>query len=308
MRMTQELRKRYVKDYKVPINIFADPYFTDRIDLFDPYYNTKNSYSQFVNDLKDFENEQDYFEMYNKIKDQAINDIKSSRSYQYFNNEDMNQYSVDVNMTSKDVFKKSNIGKRFLSIDMIKANFSALYLYNPEMFLNYTTWENYISHYTSLRHIIDSKYVRQVILGNCNPKRQVTYEKYLMKQIFDIATRILPSNCICVSFSNDEIVFDVTNDPDIIHEVKHLGMVCKREHPIAVRMEVFQLFQIENTGTYIKEFIDGTIKFKCISPDLLPIIIRKYENKLARDSDLVINHNGLLAKLCEVPQIKINMG
>lgn len=308
MRMTQELRKRYVKDYKVPINIFSDPYFLDRIDLFDPYYHTKSSYSQFVNDLKDFENEQDYFEMYNKIKDQAINDIKSSESYQYFNNEDMNRYAVDVHMTSKDVFKESNIGKRFLSIDMIKANFSALYLYNPEMFLYCNTWEEYISHYTSLRHIIDSKYVRQVILGNCNPKRQVTYEKYLMKQIFDIATRILSSKCVCVSFSNDEIVFDVTNDPDIIHEVEHLGMVCKREHPIAVRIEVFQLFQIENTGTYIEKFIDGTIKFKCISPDLLPIIIRKYENKLARDSDLVINHNGLLAKLCEVPQIKINMG
>ena len=64
---------------------------------------------------------------------------------------------------------------------MNKANFSALHNYNSNIFNNKNTWEEYVSNFTNNEHIINSKYIRQVVLGNCNPKRCITYEKYLYK-------------------------------------------------------------------------------------------------------------------------------
>ena len=47
----------------------------------------------------------------------------------------MNQYSIKhVGLPSKDIFKPSNDNKLFISIDMKKANFSALRYYDKSLF------------------------------------------------------------------------------------------------------------------------------------------------------------------------------
>ena len=100
----------------------------------------------------------------------------------------MNKFTVThKNLPSKDIFKSSNDGRVFISIDMRKANFSSLKYYGncieKSMFRDTSTWEDFISLFTENKHIVNSKYIRQVILGNCNPKRHITYEKYIMDHV-----------------------------------------------------------------------------------------------------------------------------
>lgn len=186
MVITDRLKERFCKDCNVPLRLFKEPYFTDRLNLYDKYYNTLEKWDTFIKELENYKCEQDYFEEYNRVKDSAISDIKESFGYKQFIEDDMNKYAVThTDLPTKDIFKPSNDGKLFISIDMRKANFSALKNYDSGIFDSVDTWEEFISRYTDNKHIINSKYIRQVILGNCNPKRQVTYEKYLMDGILD---------------------------------------------------------------------------------------------------------------------------
>ena len=118
-----------------------------------------------------------------------------------FIEDDMNKYAVThTDLPTKDIFKPSNDGKLFISIDMRKANFSALKNYDSGIFDSVDTWEEFISRYTDNKHIINSKYIRQVILGNCNPKRQVTYENILWMEFWIIHRNSLFQFQIVFSF------------------------------------------------------------------------------------------------------------
>ncbi len=181
MEVSNRAKERFCKDCNIPIRLFQEPYFLDRIELFDKFYGTVEKWNRFVAELQKYNCEQDYFEEYNRVKDAAINSIKESESYQRFNSEDMNKFAIThKDLPNKDIFKPTNNEKIFISIDMRKANFSSLHSYDKGIFGNADTWEQFISRFTDNEHIINSKYIRQVILGNCNPKRHITYEKYLM--------------------------------------------------------------------------------------------------------------------------------
>ena len=72
MELTPELKRRFCKNCNIPISIFVEPFFTDRIKLFSMYYNTIEELQKFVESIEPYDCEQDYYEHYNKTKDTAI--------------------------------------------------------------------------------------------------------------------------------------------------------------------------------------------------------------------------------------------
>ena len=312
MEMSTKLKERFCKDCNIPINIFQEPYFMERLKLYDKFYGTLDKWNVFVKELEKYKTEQDYFEEYNRIKDEAINFIKSTEAFQRFNEEDMNQYAViNKNLSSKDIYHPSNNGRSFISIDMKKANFSALHFYDASMFDHANTWEDFIGKFTDNQHIINSKYIRQVILGNCNPKRHITYEKYLMDMIF---TNLLGLNAITIDkivfFSNDEIIIDVT-DFNVLD--KHLLVPFIKDNLqhiiIPLKVELFTLNKITRTDGYYKVIIGkykNEIKFKCLDSLYLPFVIRHFLGEEMTESDKVFYHNGLLAQFIEIPKIEVS--
>ena len=311
MKISIKLKERFCKDNNIPISIFQEPYFSDRLKLYDKFYKTLEKWDIFIKELENYKTEQDYFEDYNRVKDEAINFIKSTEAYKNFNEEDMNQYAITNKIfPSKDIYHESNNGKTFISIDMKKANFSALHFYNANMFDCAYTWEEFIKKFTKNEHIINSKYIRQVILGNCNPKRHITYEKYLMDMIF---TNLLES-CVgidrVVFFSNDEIVIDVSDmDSKTLHSFK-LNIKSKLSHvTIPLKIEVFTLVKIKGTNGYCKfiynNFFLSKVKFKCLDSLYLPFVLRYFNEEEVQESDKVFYHQGLLAKFIEIPNIEV---
>ena len=76
--ITAKLKERFCKDCNIPLQIYEEPYFTDRLELYDLFYQSIHKWNVFKSELKKYHCEQDYFEEYNCIKDQAINDIKNT--------------------------------------------------------------------------------------------------------------------------------------------------------------------------------------------------------------------------------------
>ena len=313
MGVSTRAKERFCKDCNIPIRIFQEPYFTDRLTLYDKFYGTLKKWDIFLSELSKYNCEQDYFEEYNRVKDAAILDIKNTEAYHKFNEEDMNKYAVThKNLPNKDIFKSSNDGKCFISIDMRKANFSSLHHYNSDIFGGAESWEEFIGRYTGNQHIINSKYIRQVILGNCNPKRHITYEKYLMDGALTYLTEVFISMDRVVFFSNDEIVVDVSDmdknkQERIVFAIRN-GM---KDMPVPLKTELFILHKIVRTDGYYKEIIDENgnteIEFKCLDNYALPFVLRKFLGEDVTENDKIFYHEGLLAKFIETPQIEVNI-
>lgn len=313
MVISNKLKQRFCKDCNIPISVYDEPYFSDRLELYDKFYRSKEKWNVFLKELEKYSCEQVYFEEYNRVKDVVINVIKESEGFSKFNSEDMNNFSVKyTNLPSKDIYKESNVGKLFISIDMKKANFSALWHYDYSIFDGSKTWEEFIGKYTTNKHIINSKYIRQVILGNCNPRRQVTYEKCIMGEVLSHIEKYNLKDKV-VFFSNDEIVFDMSND-DV--ELKLLLYMCKclqedinEDLNIPCRVELFKILKIKGTDGYLKEVIrniyDREYKIKCLNSYMLPFVMRKLQNQEITENDKVFIHEGLLSKFIEVPEIKL---
>ncbi len=311
MEVSEKLKERFCKDCNIPLKLFKEPYFTDRLQLYDSYYNSLDKWNIFVRELDKYKCEQDYLEEYNRVKNAAINDIKISDGYKRFNEEDMGKYSVKYkDLPSKDIYKSSNVGKLFIGIDMRKANFSALKFYDKSIFSNADTWEEFVGRYTENKHIVNSKYIRQVILGNCNPKRQVTYEKYLMGLVLEVLIDELGYSASDIAFfSNDEIVIDVRKYEDCIRKRELIEWQIKGYFNIPFRIELFYLRKITGTNGYYKEIvkniIDREYEFKCLNNYTLPFVLRKFNEEEITENDKVFYHEGLLSKFIEIPEIGI---
>ena len=305
MVMTDRLKERFVRDCKIPIKMYKEPYFTERLELLDKYYGTLAKWQEFCAEVDKYPNEEEYFAVYNATKEAAMNFIKSREGWDAFNNLDMNQFAAkNKNFPSKDVFKPTNIGGAFVSIDIKKANFSVLNAYDPAIFGFVNTWEEFIHKFTDSDYITSSKYIREVIMGNCNPSRVITYEKYVTDGIL---TKLLDAGIdpmFIAFFSNDEIIVDVTSLdlPTIMNTITNV--VKNAEVPL--RVEYYRLIAVKKNNKiigYIRQMADGTYDFKCFNNQDLILVLRTLNGESIKDSDLTFENEGFLAKYIDTPKI-----
>ena len=309
-----KLRQRFCKDCNIPINIFDEPYFSDRLKLFDFLYNSVSKWDLFKSELAKYGSVIDYFTDYSRIKDEAIEAVRSAEGFQLFSAYGINDFSIkNKGLPSSRIYKPDNNGRIFLSIDMKKANFSALHEYRDDIFGGAHTWEEFVSRFTDNKHIINSKYIRQVIMGNLNPKRQIAYEKVLMdKLLTDILHAKVIGKKYVAAFLADEIIFDVTdlkNRREVIADIyKISGQVPY------MNTEAFSLHKIYGYGVdgYIKNVYSmdnagRSIKVKCVDKDMMTFVARYLLKEPVTDSDRTFYYNGLLAKFEQVPDIATDL-
>lgn len=307
--MTQEeilnsinIKKRFCKDYNLPITVYDNPYFMERLLTLDPMFETVEKFTSLCCCLSGFKSEQDYFDYYNKLKDAVITHIKSNPSYTQFCD---NNIDKKFDFPKKNLYSPLNDGCTFISIDMKKANFSALNHFDSAIFSNRKTWEDFLRIFTDYEYIVNSKYIRQVILGACNPGKQIAYEHYLMGCLLTHIKEEIP-NVNIYSLGEDEILIQV--DGNCGYSKKRLQEVIN-SYPgkvgDLVKVNIFDLHIIKNTSGYIKSYYYGgeeNVEFKCLDAEIYHQIVKHFYDIPITENDLVIYHNGHLAKLLkEVP-------
>ena len=309
-----KLRQRFCKDCDIPVNIFDEPYFSDRLKLFDFLYNSVSKWDLFKSEFTKYDSAIDYFTDYSRIKDEAIEAVRKTEGFQLFSAYGVNDFSIkNKGLPSGRIYKPENNGRIYLSIDMKSANFSALHEYRSDIFGGAHTWEEFISRFTDNKHIINSKYIRQVIMGNLNPKRQTAYEKVLMdKLLTDILHAKVIDKKYVAAFLADEIIFDVT-DLENRHEVIVDIYKISGQVPY-MNTETFSLHKIYGYGVdgYIKDVcsMDNAgrrIKVKCVDKDMMTFVARYLLKEPVTDFDKTFYYNGLLAKFEQVPEIATDL-
>jgi len=309
-RITDRLKQRFCKDWNIPIKITAEPYFSERLAIYNLYKECVDKYAEFIELVTKLGGEQNYFELYNKTKDKAITYLNENDAMKYFREkEDMSKYKGINGFPTSSIFKRTFIGKTFISIDLRKGNFTALKHYNPDIVGNCSTYEDFMKMFTDESYLRESKYIRQVIFGNVNPKRQVTYEKYLMSLILqDLLLSEVPKETV-VFVSADEIVLDA--DLYTQELIGTINQIVEKHYNegITTRIEYFSLKYIPETETYCKVFLpyEGKceVELKCMTHTMMPFVIKALYREKVKSSDLVFELDGQLAKWLTYPKISL---
>lgn len=291
-----KLKKKFCKDCNIPISVFDNPYFYQRLCALDPIYHGIDKFEVFCDELEYYRNEQEYFEHYNAVKEAIIGALSGNSAFHKFM---LDSFTVITDFPERNVYIEDNNTKRFISIDMKKANFSALYHYDPAIFNGCESWEEYVESFTNDQHIIDSKYIRQVVMGACNPKKQMQYEKCMMSKLLNHIVKIHPGAKV-FSLGNDEIILYAGCDCSF--SLNELRETIKSEPSgigELVRVCMFDLFKVNGTHGWVKMNYNDTISFKCMDGDTIHQVIKYYFGDPITDDDLVFYHNGKLATYLE---------
>ena len=337
MNISSIIKNRFCTDNNYPIKIFKEPFFEKRLKTLG-YYQEWLAFKDMLE--SNFNNEQEYLEHYNKVKNNAIDFIKEQASYKKFESynikDEYNPFKIDRSRNG--IFKKSNIGKVMLSVDLSSANFSALKYFNPNIVANKNSYYDFISQFTEIEHIRNSKYIRQVIFGNVNPKRQTRIEKFLIGRFIPVVLKTLLTQeeyqneverradnveNILISYMDDEIVFDLTrftaeDFKRVDEEIKKFS----KDSSINVRSDFFKIYNFEKiidtfdgqqivseTDFYLKKSIFGdyaeNFEFKCIDPISYPLVYSMYMGNPVAEEDKYFYHEGFVAKIIDNIQFRL---
>ncbi|EEM25100.1 hypothetical protein P9035_18850 [Bacillus thuringiensis] len=305
--LSVDLKNRFVKDFSLPIKVFQEPYFSYYLELYDETHQTKRKYNMFKDAVERNGGERGFMDYYNQLKDKVSNTIKQTNAFDVFNHDRLEEYDVQKHSFSKqNIYQKENVGKVFVSVDLKTANFQALKWYDKSLVLGMDSYEDLMKVFTDEKYFIQSKYLRQVIFGNLNPKKQVKIEEYLTYAVLQLFLQ----EGVCKEedvrmFSKDEFVFEIPKEK----AMNFNGSATESfigdcfENNILTKVTVFELVP---AGKYFaKRFVEYAMgysneyEFICVPNIEFPQIYKDFYNMPLNDKDLVFYHEGRLATFLE---------
>lgn len=296
MNISNGLKKRFVKDQNLPIQLVQEPYFSYFLELYNPFYKTLDKYKDFIKTVQNFKDEESFFSEAHKFSQYVINYISEKQVYKDFSNDPLKNYDIKDFVTIQKLYHKDNTNKNFISIDLKKANFQALNFYNPEITNFKNNYFDFLeSIYKTDNYFYQSKQIRQVIFGNLNPKKQQKIQKYIMSCIMNTLIENGIHKEDIFSSSADEIIIasdNITSIKKILKEnntysfVFHINKFClKQIHP--------------NHNFFVKELDDESVEFKNIPSFNMAECIKYYTKQPIQKEDLTFFHEGRIACFLE---------
>ena len=119
------LRHRFCEDTGAPIQVLSDPYFTQRLNLFEKEFNTLTDYENYVKYVDEAFNGNinAYLEFYHSLRDKIINEVSNSKAFRDFQEDEAITKQIkefkpsmgNVNLYTQEQIKEG--GNCFLSFE-----------------------------------------------------------------------------------------------------------------------------------------------------------------------------------------------
>lgn len=303
--MDNKIKQRFVKDYNLPINIFNDEIFNYYIELYDFF--PKNTWEKLCYDINNKYNGNSslWLDYCAKVRDDAISGVIESDEYKAFNDSKnlLKEYNIDVKVGEHSLYSQETDGKRYVSIDLKKANFQALKFAGV---LNDASYEDFIRKYGGDDYIVNSKYLRQVIFGKMNPGRTIKVEKYIVSKIHEIISPVF-LDWKLFSFNSDELIYSLEdfypsedNLNSIVGDVKELLNIDVRAECVEIKKLPIVNVNGNNVDAYVRTNINTNESvLKKASTTFFPQIYKLWKGKEIQDKDLYVYFDDQLAKFVE---------
>jgi hypothetical protein len=245
-RFDRVLAQRFVNDMNLPIQVIDKETFKYWIALYENDYQSETLWNELWEEIDEEYNgdASKFLDAYYEVRDKVIKTVTESEVFKKFNESDFSWCKIEtpLNPKHKELYNVENIGKRFLSFDLVKSNIQALNYADKEILMNSLAYEDFIGNFTDSRYIAKSKYFRQVVFGQMNPKRHITIAKYLISKVYTLLRENgLNYELVCVS--SDEIVFEVPDNTgtEVGRVITESVPLIQKELGLVVRGTEFRL-------------------------------------------------------------------
>lgn len=260
MEITSLAKKRFTKDTNVPIHVYSEPHFSYFLNLYNPFYNSIEKFEDLKKCISELGSENTFFSELNRLVTEITNKISIDPKISV---KDKSGYFSTSDFTSKNIYSPEFNESVFISIDLKEANFQSLEYLDPEIFNRSANFRSYLTSYTYQKYFLDSKYLRQVIFGNLNPKKQQQTQKHIMLKVLDQLNKdhgIGPNDAFFMS--SDEIIlhYKKSLDYDLTHLKKVFDNVVSSTHSYNISsgnsfrfsIQAFEVFRLSPQNIYIK--------------------------------------------------------
>jgi hypothetical protein len=198
--------KQLCNNHGLPFPTFEPQYVSYYVDLYDKLHNAKYKYQLLLQLLeKDTNLDIEAFTM--KLANKIIEDVKATAAYKELSQRPLNVKCGELPC-------KFNVYKGhkpeyipFISIDMKEANFSAIRYYAPEVLYNCKCWQQFVTRYTDIPFITESKHFRQVVMGMLFKGLPSNIQKYLASVTYSALKDIIN---VAGAQGNDEMIIKTT--------------------------------------------------------------------------------------------------
>lgn len=239
--------------------------FCKLMDISVPVYEHFDYYIEQYSKLEKWKNIKDLIKLYEEAEEshedlykfrvdksiEIINFIKSTRGYVEMCDDNLlREYPITKN------FEYSE-DKKYLSIDIKKANWVSLKKYDPE-FLNElgNSYEDLLKKFDMPEIFNHSKQFRQFIFGNLNPKKQGRIQRNIIEnEVINILNKFkLEIACV----KNDEVIYSF----DSLEEIKEILKIINLNR---FRVKLFSTKRIEDFRINTHINVDGCVLYQEIS-------------------------------------------
>jgi len=324
---SNQLKNRFISDYNLNmIQVLQSPYFEYYLDLYEPYNQARTKWNKLVLLINEHfnGNEHLFLEEYAKQRDNIITSIEKSETYKEFNIFDMSAYNgLNVafhKLPKSSVYIESNNGKKFISIDLRKANFQGLKFHNNELVNNTESYDEFIESYLGTNHPLlkyfqESKYSRQVIFGKLNMSRNITIQKSIMESVFESLSDLMEEYSTVLkyySFSTDELIIEVLHPSDIPEIIQEMYYLINNKANVKIQYYKLELvnFLTSNNSTlsvYLKDnivpFVDGK-EIMCCPTTYFSQVYKLLNEREIEENDMIFYYEHQLAKFLTPLKIK----
>lgn len=274
--------KGFIKlfDLNIP-NIEHFDYYINQLSKIRKFQNIKELISLY--EKAESEIDLDIYEYRVKKSQEVIDFIKNSNAY--------SEMMLDNQLIDYPTSRSANYveGVNYLSVDLKSANWVSLKRYDPEHINELgSTYADLLNRFGMPEIFIHSKYLRQFIFGNINPKRISKVQRNLIQEIVRKYQDYLQVDVVRA----DEVIFTFKNFSEIKEIYNYLDIN-------KFNIKIFNVKRVEDFRIDSVYDIDGNFLYKDIfgvDGTQLFIKIKEYlTNEEVDIRDLYFRSNGKLA-------------
>ncbi len=294
MELNDGTKRQFVKDFKLPIQIVEKGYFEYFIELFQDQYQSKDKLELLKETITQFEDIDDFNEYCRSVRHKAIDSVTNNEAFKEFSEEKLTSFNTRFGYKTN-LYNHLNVGKTFVSIDLVKGNFQALKHFNPDILNGTNNYDEFLSQFTDLEYLKKSKQIRQVIFGKLQPKKQKKIQEYLMSLIKSELIKFGITEGMIKATSPDEIIFEIEDCEDYskYEELLKNDSIAKLE----THFEVFKLESVNSElDCFIKKYKNKKgIDIKKGNMKYMPELIKYIKKEPLIDKDLAFLDEGRIA-------------
>lgn len=313
--MSDNLRRHFIKDQRLPIQMVSDAEFTYAMNLYDSTHGCWAKYKDFMDTVRACGGESGYFSASSAFVHSMIDSITETESYMMLcATQNVTDYEAIHKPDTHSVYTQTYADKSLVSIDINSANFTALKSFDPTLVAGCETYEDFARRHTQYEYFVGNKQIRQAIFGKTAPDKLQRIQKTTMRMICDNILDAYPEFKITMVGSDELVVYEYGEYS--IAEAYALVMALIPPFIDYLRCEAFMLKQIHPERSYFaripfdfsieKNFEDETTKvvfngykdpqFKAVPTLYFAQVYKNYYGMEITPDDLVFMHEGMVAR------------